>query len=88
MNLAKAPIKDIADKVFSGRLEIGEIPSSRRNQVKQAVERLKAKAAEVEQITEDLTKLTVGQLKTRAKEKGISYSGLKKAELIAALESS
>ncbi len=44
------------------------------------------KAAKVEEVTQDLSKMTVAQLKDMAKAKGISgISSMKKADLIAAL---
>ncbi|MDU8884924.1 50S ribosomal protein L21 [Yeosuana sp. MJ-SS3] len=53
---------------------------------KAAAPKAEAKSAKKEESTQDLSKLTVAELKEIAKAKGITgYSSLKKAELIAAL---
>jgi large subunit ribosomal protein L21 len=53
---------------------------------KAAVPKAKAKPALKEDASQDLSKMTVAQLKDMAKSKGITgISGMKKADLIAAL---
>tara|TARA_R110002073_G_scaffold108336_9_gene243619 strand:- start:49358 stop:49921 length:564 start_codon:yes stop_codon:yes gene_type:complete len=79
--------KTTAKKAVAPKKEAKTVEAPKAAAPKKAAKAVEAPKAEVkETVSNDLSSMTVAQLKALAKEKGISgYTSLKKAELIAAL---
>ena len=86
---------EVAKKGKEGKIKASEVKVTREVTVKSSAVKEEVKAAEKKTTTKketkkeekvDYSKMTVAELKEIAKEKGISTTGLKKADIIAALE--
>ena len=89
---------EVAKKGKEGKIKVNEVKSTNEVTVKSSSTKEEVKTTEKKTTTKketkkeektevkDYSKMTVAELKEIAKEKGISTTGLKKADIIAALE--